>query len=231
MNAKLQVRQPLSGVTVILNDDRDQAWLEAHEELLKTELNVQNVCYTTDAGEYVTYQIVPNFKRLGPRVGKLMPKVKQAFSEANGAEILAELRQNGKAELIVAGEPIALDSDDVEVRLQANEGWAAAQGKQAVVVLSTELTPELIRAGLARGVNRMVQERRKEMDLERTDRLDLYLYTESSELKQAIEENRDYLVGETLATHLRLERPAKKIEVVEREVGDHKVEIYVRVAS
>jgi isoleucyl-tRNA synthetase len=231
MKAKLQVRQPLSGVTVILNDDRDQAWLEAHEELLKTELNVQNVRYTTDAGEYVTYQIVPNFKRLGPRVGKLMPKVKQAFAEANGAEILAELSQHGKAELVVDGVSIVLDSDDVEVRLQANDGCAAAQGKQAVVVLSTELTPELIRAGLARGVNRMIQDRRKEMDLERTDRIELNLYTDSDELKQAIEENRGYLVGETLATKLSLERPLAKLDFVEKEIGDYKIEIYIQVAS
>ncbi len=202
MNAKLKVRQPLSGVTVVLNDEQDQAWLEAHDELLKTELNVQHVQYTTEAGQYVTYQIVPNFKRLGPRVGKLMPKVKRAFAEANGGEIMADLSGAGKAELVVDGETIELDSEDVEIRLQANPGWAAAQGTQAVVVLSTELTPGLIRAGMARDVNRLVQERRKELELERTDRIDLYLYTESEMLQQAIEENRDYLIGETLGQQI-----------------------------
>ena len=84
MAEKLKVRQPLSGVTVVLNDDRDQQWLENHDELLKTELNVQAVTYTVDAGEFVTYVTVPNFKRLGPRVGKLMPKLKQAFAAADG---------------------------------------------------------------------------------------------------------------------------------------------------
>ncbi len=113
----------------------------------------------------------------------------------------AELKQpceNDAAD--VAGQPIELDSDDVEVRLQANDGWAAAQGPQTVVVLSTELTPQLIRAGLARDVNRIVQDRRKEMNLERTDRIELYLLTESVELKQAITENQDYLTNETLAS-------------------------------
>jgi isoleucyl-tRNA synthetase len=232
MGAKLKVRQPLSGVTVVLNEDRDQQWLETHDELLKTELNVQDVTYTTDAGEYVTYVTVPNFKRLGPRVGKLMPKLKQAFADADGAAMLADLTANGKTELSVEGEVIELDSEDIEVRLKANEGWAAAQGSQAVVVLSTELTPELIRSGFAREVNRYVQDRRKELDLERTDRIRLWVASDSDELKQAIEENIDYLQGETLATEVLLS-PCDQadVEACEVTVGEHAVKIWICVAD
>lgn len=230
MAAKLKVRQPLSGVTVILNDSTDQPWLEAHDEILKTELNVQGVTYTADAGEYVTYQIVPNFKRLGPRVGKLMPKVKQAFADADGAKILAELTANGSSAIEVEGEAVALDNEDVEVRLQANEGWAAAQSPNAVVVLSTELTPDLIRLGQARDIVRLVQDRRKEMDLQFTDRIDVWLVTKSEELKTAINENRQYIMDETLAISLNLDSPADDIESVEREVGDDKLHIFIRTA-
>jgi isoleucyl-tRNA synthetase len=229
MNEKLKVRQPLSGVTVILNEDTDQSWLIAHEELLKTELNVMAVNYTTDAGEYVSYQIVPNFKLLGPRVGKLMPAVKKAFGEVDGAMVLAELTAHGKFELILAGQTIELTNEDVEVRLQANAGWAAAQGPTAVVVLSTELTPELIRAGLARDVNRLIQDRRKGLDLERTARIEVWIFTESSEINQAIEENLEYLAGETLANSITLSRPAASLEMIACEVNAAKVEIYIRV--
>ncbi len=231
MNAKLKVRQPLAGVTVILHEATDQSWLAAHEELLKTELNVLDVKYTTDAGEYVTYQIVPNFKRLGPRVGKLMPAVKQAFTTLNGAEILAELTKSNRVELVVGGETIVLDNEDIEVRLQAIDGWAAAQGSSAVVVLSTELTPELIRAGIARDINRSIQDRRKGLDLQRTDRIDIWLQTESTELKQAIEENRDYLVGETLAATLTLGAPVAGLESIEQEIGESTIKITIRVAT
>ncbi len=228
---KLKVRQPLSGVTVILDDDKDQEWLVTHDALLKTELNVLDVSYTTEAGEYVTYQIVPNFKRLGPRVGKLMPKLKQAFADANGAEILTKLNESGTAELVVEGTSIPLDNEDVEVRLKANEGWAAAQGSRAVVVLATELTPELIRAGLARDVNRLIQDRRKELDLERTDRIELYLCTESPELTAAIEENLGYLKAETLASEISLSEPAGEIESAAREIGEFSIKICIRVAG
>ena len=140
MNAQLKVRQPLSGVTVVLNEPLDQAWLETHGELLKTELNVDQVTYTTDAGEFVTYQVVPNFNASGPAL-KIDAKAQSGVQEADGAAMLAELTQTNQSSLTIEGQLIPLDQDDVEVRLQANEGWAAAQGPQAVIVLATELTP------------------------------------------------------------------------------------------
>ena len=198
----------------------------------KTELNVQVVTYTVDAGEFVTYVTVPNFKRLGPRVGKLMPKLKQAFAAADGAAMLADLTANGKTSLTVESETIELDSEDIEVRLKANEGWAAAQGKQAVVVLSTELTPELIRSGYARELNRFVQDRRKELDLERTDRIDAWIKTDSDDINQAIQENSDYLKGETLAVSItQAACDESGVESTEVNVGDHEVMIWIRVAK
>jgi isoleucyl-tRNA synthetase len=198
-NEKLKVRQPLQGVTVILSDSRDCDWLIEHDELLKSELNVLSVNYTTEIGQYVTYQMVPNFKRLGPRVGKLMPQVKQAINGLNGSNVLDELKQRGKFALVVSGESCELTGDDIEVRLQANPGFAAAQGIAVVVVLSTELTPELIRAGYARDINRLVQDRRREMDLQRTDRIHVSLYSDVPEVEKAVNENIDYLKRETLA--------------------------------
>jgi isoleucyl-tRNA synthetase len=226
-NEKLKVRQPLQGVTVILSDDRDCEWLIAHDELLKSELNVLGVTYTTQAGEYVTYQMVPNFKRLGPRVGKKMPQVKQAVNSLVGSKVLDELQRKGQFVLVVEGEAFELTSEDIEVRLQANPGWAAAQGPTVVVVLSTELTPELIRAGYARDINRYIQDRRKEMGLERTDRIRVWIVARAAEVNAAIEENRDYLMRETLAVELDLEKPVESIESIVVEVAGQPVEIFV----
>ena len=227
----LKVRQPLSGVTVILNDDQDLDWLKAHDEILKDELNVQSVSYTTDAGEYVTYQVVPNFKRLGPRVGKLMPKVKAAFQNADAAAMLEQLNESQATSLTVEGETISLSHEDVEVRLKANEGWAAAQGSRAVVVLATELTPELVRSGWARDINRFIQDRRKALDLERTDRIEVWMESQSDELRTAIVENTDYLSQETLATELSLSPcESAQVESIEVNVGEATLLIWVRKA-
>ena len=228
---KLKVRQPLSGVTVILKDTTDQQWLATHDELLKTELNVQDVTYTTDAGQYVSYSVVPNFKRLGPRVGKLMPQVKKAFATADAAAMMAELADSGATSIEVGGKSISLDNEDIEVRLAAKDGWAAAQGAGVVVVLATELTPELVRAGLSRDLVRFVQDRRKELDLERTDRIEIVIGTDAAELKQAIEENQDYLSGETLATSLKIVPNVDgHTESIEKEIGEHSFKMHVTKA-
>ena len=92
--------------------------------------------------------------------------------------------------LAAAGETVELDSEDIQVRLQAKPGWAAAQGPTCVVVLSTELTDALIREGLARDLVRHIQDRRKELDCQYTDRIEVGIVTDSGELRPAIEENR-----------------------------------------
>jgi isoleucyl-tRNA synthetase len=228
---KLKVRQPLAGVTVILKSEHDLQWLIAHDDLLKTELNVLDVNYTTDAGQYVSYQIVPNFKLLGPRVGKLMPQVKQAVGQLDGNAVLTQLQSTGKYILAVADQSLELDDQDLEVRLQANPGWAAAQGPTAVVVLSTDLSPELIRAGLARDVNRLIQDRRKDLGLQRTDRIQVWLNCESAEIQTALRENLDYLMSETLAVSLELQSPVASIPGVELEVGQDRINLFVQRAT
>ena len=208
MASKLKVRQPLSKVTVVLNQPEHREWLENHDEILRTELNVKNVEYTSDAAQYVTYQVVPNFKRLGPRVGRLMPKVKEALTTADGSELLDQLTAEGSVTLTFGDESIKLDNEDIEVRLSAKNGWAAAQGSCGVVVLATELTPELLREGKARDLVRLIQDRRKEMDLEFTDRIDIWVASESADLKQAVDENSNYICEETLATSLNIDVPS-----------------------
>ncbi|HND53887.1 MAG TPA: DUF5915 domain-containing protein, partial [Pirellulaceae bacterium] len=227
MDNKLKVRQPLAKVEVILSDPTHQAWLEEHDELLRDELNVKQIEYTKDAARYITYQVQPNFKRLGPRIGKLLPAVKQALGQADGASLLAQLTSTGKVSLSAGGETVELDGEDIQVRLQAKPGWAAAQGTGCVVVLSTELTPQLVREGLARDLVRLVQEQRKELDLQYTDRIEIGLGGASAELSAAVEENAEFLRSETLAVRLHA-GPLDGVAPLAVEVGDEKVELYVR---
>jgi len=229
MDAKLKVRQPLSKVEVILADDQHQAWLEAHDALLREELNVKQVEYTKEADHYISYLVQPNFKRLGPRVGRLMPKVKKALAEADGSQLLAQMEADGKIVLDIDGQKIELDSEDVQLRLQAKEGWAAESGPGCVVVLSTKLTPELLREGMARDLVRLIQERRKELDCQYTDRIRVGIVTAADELQTAINENTEYIKGETLAVELASE-PLPDVESVEHDVAGNEFSIYVQPA-
>jgi isoleucyl-tRNA synthetase len=229
MDNKLKVRQPLSKVEVILSDASAQAWLEEHDALLRDELNVKAVEYTKDADKYINYLVQPNFKRLGPRIGKLLPAVKQALGQANGGTLLKELTATGNVTIDLSGEKVVLDGEDIQVRLQAREGWAAAQGSECVVVLSCELTPELIAEGLARDVVRLIQDRRKELSLDFTDRIEVRLAGISSALQTAIDQNRDYIASETLADQIAFD--ASGHDGAEAEVGDEKFRLLVRKVS
>ena len=117
---------------------------------------------------------------------------------------MQQMQDEGKLVIELDGTEISLDDTEIEVRLQAKEGWAAAQGRSSVVVLSTELTPALIREGYARDMVRLIQETRKQRDCNRTDRIHVYIIVDDAELKSALEENRDYIAGETLALEIRL---------------------------
>jgi isoleucyl-tRNA synthetase len=227
MNAKLKVRQPLALVEVILASDQQQAWLEAHHALLQEELNVKEIAYTTEGEKYIAYVVQPNFKRLGPRVGRLMPAVKQALSATPGAALLTQLRDHGHVTLQLDGETLTLDRDDVEVRLQAREGWTAAQGPHVVVVLSTDLTPQLIREGYAQDLKRLIQDRRKALQCQYTDRICVGLETQDDHVWAAVEENRTYLQQETLATEI-VRGPLTNVEAVECEVAEAPILIYVQ---
>ena len=230
MGAKLKVRQPLKQVEVVLADKRHQSWLEEHASLICDELNVKRVEFTEKADHYITYTVLPDLKRLGPRLGKRLPVVRKLLGQADGGRLLAELESKGNITLALPDGPVTLDSADIQVRLEAKEGWAAAQGHEVVVVLATELTEDLIREGLARELVRTIQDRRKEMGCQFTDRIVVGVVTESEELRAAVEQFREYLRGETLAIEIVL-GPLPDVEPVEIEVAGHRVMLYVKVVG
>ena len=220
MNAKLKVRQPLAKVEVILANETHRDWLQNHAALIRDELNVKEVEFSSEAEEYISYQVQPNFKRLGPRVGKLMPQIKKSLLGVDGGRLLAELKSTGKISLSLGGESVDLEPDDIQIGLQAKEGWAAAQGSSCVVVLSTELTRELIREGFARDIIRVIGEQRKKQGCDFTDRIRVQIGTKSAELAQAIAENQQYIAGETLAVALEV---VDEVDGEAYDVGDDQI--------
>ncbi|NDC63109.1 MAG: isoleucine--tRNA ligase [Planctomycetia bacterium] len=200
---KLKVRQPLSKVEVILADDdaADAAWLEAHADLVCDELNVRQFEICREPDRYITRSLLPDLKRLGPRLGKDLPRVRDAITKGDAAALLAGLARDGRVSVALAGGGEAvIERDDVMVRTTAREGWAAAEGPRAVVVVASQLTPDLVAEGLVREVVHAVQSQRKALDLDFTDRIELAFETTSPELRGALETHLDYVSAETLAT-------------------------------
>ncbi len=199
---KLKVRQPLSKVEVILAaaSPADEEWLAAHADLVCDELNVKQFEICREPDRYITRSVLPDLKKLGPRLGKQLPQARDAITKADAAALLAALTRSGRAAVsLPSGDTIEIEQGDVIVRTTAKEGWAAAESPLAVVVVASQLTPELLAEGLVREVVHAVQSQRKTLDLEFTDRIDLGFETTSPELRAAIEHHLDYVAGETLA--------------------------------
>jgi isoleucyl-tRNA synthetase len=208
------VRQPLSKADVTLSHAELDARVSRYADLIAEELNVHEVRFVHGAEEHVEYKLKPNFRRLGPRVGKRMPAVKKAMEAADGSRLRASLLSTGKAEIVVEGEPLALELEDIEVTVQAKEGYAAAGDEVAVVVLSTELTPALVEEGKYRELLNRIQTFRKDLGLEYTQRIRLAIRGSES-LTRIVAARREDLMKETLCVELRdqLEGEAREVEI------------------
>ncbi len=230
--AKLKVRQPLSKVEVILGggvEPADAAWLEAHAELVCDELNVKHFEICREPDRYITRSLLPDLKKLGPKLGKLLPQARQALEKGDAVALLSALERDGRVELALPGGTAVVEREDVIVRTTAREGWAAAEGPRAVVVIAAELTPQLVAEGLAREVIHAVQTARKNLDLEFTDRIDLALASPSAELRAALEEHRGGIAAETLAERLTILDGSGTGETL--DVDGHPLSIAVAVAG
>ncbi len=199
---KIKVRQPLSEVELILADVGKAKILEGYIELIKEELNVKDVRFVTEAYEFVDYIIKPNFKLIGPKYGGLVPKIKSALGKIDGRVAREELISNGAIRLTIDGDEVELTEEEVEVTLQAHKGFIAAQGKDVLVVLKTEITEELRLEGLARELVHQIQQFRKELNLPYEARIELGIESDSEEIKKVIDRFGDYIKQETLAVRL-----------------------------
>ena len=131
-----------------------------------------------------------------------MPKLKQLLGATSGAQLMDEMTRQGKIVLEIDGKTLELDGEDIQVRLSAKEGWAAAQGRSCVVALNTELTPELVREGIAKDAIRLIQDLRKRRQCNFTDRIAVTIQSTSDSVREALREHRDFICAETLSAGL-----------------------------
>lgn len=172
--------------------------IEKHGIQIKEELNIKAVEFVSADDQLVSYQVKPNFPRLGKRYGKMMPAIKQALVEADGASLAQELKVNGGFSLEIDGQKIDFEPEDCQVHTSSAEGYASAGANGFMVALDTSLSAELVLEGIAREIVRTVQDARKSADLEISDRIVLGI-SGSELVEQAIAIHGDYIKTETLA--------------------------------
>ena len=198
--ARLKVRQPLAEAVVACPPALARS-VEGLEDLIEDELNVRRVRFVTDPGELVEVTVKPNYRRLGPRFGRMMPDVAAAVARLSGSEAARALDAGEEIEITVNGGSERLGEDDLLREARPAAGYAVGQDATLAVGLATEITPALRREALAREVVHAVQGARRAAGLRVEDRIHLHL-DGSGELREAIEEHRDAIAAETLAERL-----------------------------
>ncbi len=194
--SKVKVRQPLARLDVVLSRQDLRAQLSPHQALVLDELNVKQLALLDPGseGQEVRYRLKPNFKALGPKVGKKVQQLKQLLERADAGALRAEMASNGQIRVEVDGEPLLLGPEDIEIAVEAAEGFAAAGGRVGVVILHTQVTPELRREGFARELQSALQAMRKERKIAYEARIQrVTVATDSAELRSAFEEHREAL--------------------------------------
>jgi isoleucyl-tRNA synthetase len=196
--AKAKVRQPLRRAVIVANE-YERAAIEAHADLVTAELNVKELDFVSDESELVSYSAKPNYRALGPRFGKKMPRVAAAVEALDAAHVAAVLAEGGEIGINVDGQDHNLTPDDLTLALQPLEGYEVEAEAGHAVALQLELDDELRREGLAREIVHAVQIARKDAGLEITDRIALTLAGDE-DLLAAAKAHQDYLAKEVLAT-------------------------------
>jgi isoleucyl-tRNA synthetase len=194
----IKIRQPLAAVHLVTRDDRERAVLMEMEEILRDELNVKRVSFRANEEELVEYSAKANFRVLGKELGKDMKAAADAIEGLSGAEI-ASLLEGSVLELTVAGRPVEITKDKVDIRRAEKAGLKVLNEGSLTLALDTEITETLLAEGYVRDLVRGVQNLRKEAGLEVTDRIRLTIAGDC-DLKKALDTFTELVRSETLAT-------------------------------
>jgi isoleucyl-tRNA synthetase len=210
-DAKVRTRQPLRRALV-----GSTAHARLPEELRREvaeELNVGTVepfsAVGHDGAGLVDHAAKGNFRALGKRFGKQTPHVAAAIAAADAATLADTLATDGRAVVRVDGEPVEVLPDEVIVSERPREGWSVVNEQGETVALDLELTPELVRAGVAREVVRLVQEARKTSGFDVSDRIVLTWQAEG-DTADALLENGPLVASEVLATEIHRGDPVQR---------------------
>ena len=199
---KIKVRQPLSKVMIPFSSSDEKSEIEQISELIKSEVNVKEIELISNSSGILVKKVKPNFKSLGPKLGKLLSSVVKKINTFNDNEI-NKIEKGESISITIDNNNIILDPHDLEVVSQDIQGWLVASENNITVALDVKLNEELVNEGIARELVNRIQNHRKEIGLLVTDKIILKIQQDII-IEKAIFENRDYIMSETLSEELTL---------------------------
>ena len=169
-----------------------------YKEIVEEELNVKEVVFKDDMEAYLTYSFKPQFRVLGPKVGKKMGAIQKALKAVNGHKAKEELDTTGKLVVALPDGDVTLLPEDVEVTMAQTEGFNCQRYNGVTIALETTLSEELLEEGFVREIISKVQTMRKENGYEVTDHIKVGLKG-NEKLENLVKKNESFLKDITLA--------------------------------
>jgi isoleucyl-tRNA synthetase len=221
--AGVKVRQPLSTLYVKLRSRAEAESLSRLQALLADELNVKSISVIESEEEFLGYEVKPDLSVMGPRYGGQVGAIQEALRRADPASV---------ARAVASGAPLHIDgweltAEDVLVSSVDREGYASAEEAAYVVVVATELTPELADEGLAREVVHRLQSMRRNAGFEIAHRIVTY-YQGGEALRRVMQRFADYVRQETLSLELVESEPPSGAHVETHTLDGQEVTLAVR---
>ena len=192
--SNIKNRQPIGNMYVKADRQLDDFF----KEIVANELNLKAVSFKDDMEEYLSYSFKPQFKVLGPKVGKQIGEVKAALAGINGHAAKAELESTGKLKLSLKSGEVELLPEDVDITMSQTEGFATQRYGNVTIALETTLSQELIEEGFVREIISKLQTLRKENGFQVVDHITVYA-AGNDKLVDIMSRNEDFLKKVVLA--------------------------------
>lgn len=209
---RIKVRQPLSKVLIPVLSEKTREQISSVEDLIKTEVNIKAIEYLDDASGVLSKKVKPNFKALGPKFGKEMKAVADGILAMNTAEI-AILESTG--EFSIPNSTYQITPNEVEILTEDLPGYLSAKDSEITVALDITITPALKQEGIARDFVNRIQNLRKDLGFDVTDKISIKLLDTDPEVIEGVRVFTDFISQEVQAVSL---------EIVEAMVGGQEVE-------
>ena len=200
--SNLKVRQPLAKIMIPVFDEHFKQQISLVQDLILHEVNVKDLVFVSNEDGVFVKRIKPDFKKLGPKYGKIMKMVAAKISNFSQAEI-AQLEKNGITHFDIEGQPVEITTDDVEIQAQDIPGWVVANFDALTVALDIEVTEELKNEGYAREFVKQIQTHRKENNFEVLDKIEVFIENNET-ITPALKAFESYICNETLCTNLQI---------------------------
>lgn len=166
--SNIKNRQPLS--KIYISTDRkvnDESILR----LIADELNVKDIEHIKEAGDFISYEIKPQLKTLGPKYGKLIGAIRNYLQNECDTTELVKAVENGSYVAEIGGEKVEFTKDDLLISVVNKSGYATESDFNMTVILDTNITKELMLEGVSRELVSKIQTMRKEAGFEVVDHI------------------------------------------------------------